>query len=117
MINVGINQASAVLGATYGTFQSSADARALMESLMREVIVLAQNINIDLSQNDLDEWGNIMSTLSPMGKTSMLQDIEAGRKTEVEIFAGKMVSMGEKYQVPTPVNETVLRIIKVLEGR
>ena len=117
MINVGINQASAVLGASYRTFQSSPEARALMTSLMQEVIALAQKINIDLNQKDLEEWRNILSALSPMGKTSMLQDIEAGRKTEVEIFAGKMVSMGKKYQVPTPVNETVLRIIKVIEGR
>jgi 2-dehydropantoate 2-reductase len=117
MINVGINQASAVLRAPYGIFQSSPDARALVNALMQEVIPLAEKINIDLSQKDIDEWGNILPTLSPTGKTSMLQDIEAGRKTEVEIFAGKIVSMGEKYQVQTPVNETVLRIIKVMESK
>ena len=47
----------------------------------------------------------------------MLQDVEAGRKTEVEIFAGKVVSLGKVYHVPTPVNETVQRIIKVIESR
>jgi 2-dehydropantoate 2-reductase len=75
-----------------------------------------KKINIDLSPKDLDEWNKVLSTLSPMGKTSMLQDIEAGRKTEVEIFGGKVVTMGGKHQVPTPVNETVLRIIKVIES-
>ncbi|MGD2011694.1 MAG: 2-dehydropantoate 2-reductase [Desulfobacterales bacterium] len=116
MINVGINQASAVLRAPYGIFQTSPDAKALMRSLMQEVIAVAQKINIDLSPKDLDEWNKVLSTLSPMGKTSMLQDIEAGRKTEVEVFGGKVVAMGEKHQVPTPVNETVLRIIKVIES-
>ncbi|UCF90617.1 MAG: 2-dehydropantoate 2-reductase [Desulfobacterales bacterium] len=116
MINVGINQASAVLRASYGVFQSSPDAQALMQALMQEVLALAQKIDIDLTPKDLDEWSNILSTLAPTGKTSMLQDIEAGRKTEVEIFAGKMVSMGAKHHVPTPVNETVLRIIKVIES-
>ena len=117
MINVGINQASAVLRAPYGIFQTSPDAKALMQSLMQEVIAVAQRINIDLSPKDLDEWNKVLVTLSPMGKTSMLQDIEAGRKTEVEIFGGKVVSMGAKCQVPTPVNETVLRIIKVIESK
>jgi 2-dehydropantoate 2-reductase len=117
MINVGINQASAVLRAPYGIFQSSPDARALTNALMQEVITLAHKINIGLSQKDMDEWRSILPTLSPTGKTSMLQDIEAGRKTEVEIFAGKMVSMGEKYQVPTPVNETIFQIIKVIENK
>jgi len=115
MINVGINQASAVLRAPYGTFQTSADAKALMRSLMLEVIAVSQTIDIDLTPKDLDAWDKVLSTLSPMGKTSMLQDIEAGRKTEVEIFGGKVVAMGAKYQVMTPVNETILRIIKVIE--
>jgi 2-dehydropantoate 2-reductase len=117
MINVGINQASAVLGSPYGIFQASADALALMKSLMQEVIDLARARHIDLTGKDLDDWCRIMSTLSPEGKTSMLQDIEAGRKTEVEIFAGKMICMGREYRVPTPVNETALRIIRVLETK
>ncbi len=57
-----------------------------------------------------------MATLSPEGKTSMLQDIEGGRKTEVEIFAGEVVAMGREHGIPTPVNEAVLHIIKVMEA-
>jgi len=117
MINVGINQASAVLQAPYGIFQFSSDAMALMKALMEEVIAVARKIGIGLSPDDLDEWCRILSTLSPTGKTSMLQDVEAGRKTEVEIFAGKMVAMGKAHGVPTPVNETVLRIIRVNENK
>lgn len=117
MINVGINQASAVLRAPYGFFQSSPDARALMQSLMQEVVALAGQVSINLTQKDLEEWLAILSTLSPDGKTSMLQDIEAGRKTEVEIFAGKVVSLGEEFHVPTPVNQTIFSIIKAIEHR
>lgn len=87
-----------------------------MRSLMQEVIALAQKINIDLAPKDLDAWDKVLSTLSPVGKTSMLQDIEAARKTEVDIFGGQVMAMGAKYRVPTPVNETVLRIIKVIES-
>ena len=115
MINVGINQASAVLRAPYGVFHASANARALMISLMQEVITLAGKVAVNLSQKDLDEWSTVLSTLSPAGKTSMLQDIEAKRKTEVEIFAGKVVSMGREHGVSTPVNQTILHIIKTME--
>lgn len=117
MINVGINQASAVLRAPYGVFQSSADARALMRSLMGEVVSLARKAGIDLTEKDIDEWVRIFMSLSPTGKTSMLQDVEAGRKTEVALFAGKVVALGKAYCVPTPVNETVQRIINVIESR
>jgi len=117
MINVGINQASAVLRAPYGVFQSSPDARALIRSLMEEVVSLAKKAGIGLAEADIDEWDVIMDGLSPTGKTSMLQDVEAGRKTEVELFAGKVVSLGKKCDLPTPVNATILRIIKVIESR
>lgn len=117
MINVGINQASAVLRAPYGVFHSSPDARALMLLLMREVVALAGKVSIDLTDKDLEDWFAVLSTLAPGGKTSMLQDIEAGRKTEVEIFAGKVVALGAETGVATPVNQVILHIIKAMEDR
>jgi 2-dehydropantoate 2-reductase len=115
MINVGVNQASAVMRAPYGAFQSSPEAQALMETLMREVIALAEAEGVGLSEADIRAWYGFMNGLSPEGKTSMLQDVEAGRKTEVEMFAGKVVELGAVRGIPTPVNETLLRIIHVLE--
>jgi 2-dehydropantoate 2-reductase len=115
MVNVGINQASAVMRAPYGVFQSSPDARELMKMLMREVIVLAQRVGVNLREQDLAEWHEVLKTLSPKGKTSMLQDIEAGRKTEVEVFAGKVVELGRSHGIPTPVNQALLSIVHVLE--
>jgi 2-dehydropantoate 2-reductase len=115
MINVGINQASAAMRATYGVFQTSLDAQELMSELMLEVIELAKHAGVNLTEQDLHDWHAVLNTLSPKGKTSMFQDIEAGRKTEVEIFAGKVVDLGERYGIPTPVNRTLLSIIRVLE--
>jgi 2-dehydropantoate 2-reductase len=115
MVNVGMNQASAVLRAPYGVFQSSPEARALNEALMREVIALAEVVGVNLVEQDVADWYAVLQTLSPGGKTSMLQDIEAGRKTEVEIFGGKVVELGQAHGVPTPVNRTVMQIIQVLE--
>jgi 2-dehydropantoate 2-reductase len=115
MVNVGMNPPSAVLRAPYGVFQASPEARALMEALMREVIALAQAEGVNLTEQDIADWYPVLQTLSPQGKTSTLQDIEAGRKTEIEMFAGKVVELGQKHGIPTPVNETMLRMIHVLE--
>lgn len=117
MVNVGVNQASAVMRAPYGMFHSNPDARAVMFALMREAIALAQCAGVNLTEADLAGWDNVLRNLSPSGKTSMLQDIEAGRQTEVEIFAGKVVALGLKYGIPTPVNDTILHIIRALEFR
>jgi 2-dehydropantoate 2-reductase len=116
MINVGVNQCSAVTGASFGMFQRSAEAGALMESAMAEVIKIASAKRIDLTGKDIEKWREILAGLSPDGKTSMLQDIEAGRRTEVDMFAGTLVSMGKELGIETPVNLALLRIIRVMEA-
>jgi 2-dehydropantoate 2-reductase len=115
MINAGMNQASAVMRAPYGIFQTSLEAQGLMEALMKEVLAVADVMNVNLTIRDIEEWYPILKGLSPQGKTSMLQDVEAKRKTEVEIFGGKVVDLGHTHGVPTPVNQTLFQIIRVLE--
>lgn len=115
MINVGVNQASAVMRAPYGVFQSNPDAQALMEGLMQEVVSLATAENVNLTRQDIENWYPVLNRLSPQGKTSMLQDIEAGRKTEVEAFSGKAIELGKKHGIATPVNLAIYQIIRVLE--
>ena len=115
MINVVINQASAAMQAPFGIFQTSPEARKIMESLMKEVILVARAMDVNLTDQDIDAWYTFLRTLPPEGKTSMLQDIEAGRKTEVEIFGEKVVELGRTHKIATPVNQTVSQIIRVLE--
>lgn len=115
MINVGVNQASAVLRAPYAVFQRSETARQLLRRLMREVIALAQAAGVDLRDADLDEWEKILNQLDPVAKTSMLQDVEAGRKTEVDIFAGKVVALGREYGLQTPANALIYEQLQVIE--
>jgi 2-dehydropantoate 2-reductase len=115
MINVGINQSSAILRAPYGVFQTVQEARDLMDAAMGEVILLSQKMGINLTEDALTEWYKTLSKLSPSGKTSMLQDVEAGRKTEVEIFGGTICSLGKKHNVPTPVNDMFVKMLSVIE--
>jgi 2-dehydropantoate 2-reductase len=115
MLNVGINQTSAILKAPYGIFQKSGEARELMETAFREVIQLSRKVNINLNEDDIGKAIKIINTLGPEGKTSMLQDVEANRKTEVEIFAGTVIALGRQYGVETPVNQVLLLMLRTLE--
>ncbi|MCD8532199.1 MAG: hypothetical protein LRY66_12810, partial [Saccharospirillaceae bacterium] len=65
------------------------------------VLALAQAAGIRLGEQDLERWYTVLNTLSPQGKTSMLQDIEAGRRTEVDSFAGKSGRTGQTLR-PSP---------------
>jgi 2-dehydropantoate 2-reductase len=118
MVNVGVNQTSAVLRAPYKVFQSIPEATELMASAMQEVIVLAQKIGIHLDHSDIGKFEKIVKeVLAPEGKTSMHQDIEAGRKTEVEYLAGTVCKLGREHNVSTPVNDMLLKMIHVLEQK
>ena len=57
----------------------------------------------------------MMKNLGDDGKTSMLQDVHAKRKTEVEMLAGQVIAYGKEYNIPTPVNHLLFKMIKVIE--
>jgi 2-dehydropantoate 2-reductase len=116
MMNVGINQASAVLKAPYGTFQTEPHARAVMMSLMREVVALSKVMGMGLEDGDVQKIDVPLSSLHPGGYTSMCQDVLAGRKTEVEMLAGQMIELGRIHGVATPVNEAFFNLIKAIEA-
>ena len=116
MMNVGINQASAVLKAPYKTFQTDPSARAVMKALMHEVVVLSQVMGIGLEDNDIQLIDEPLFSLHPSGYTSMCQDVLANRKTEVEMLAGEMMELGHRHGVSTPVNEAFFNLIKAIEA-
>lgn len=115
MLNVGLNQVSALTGATYGDFTYMPEAMALAESAMREVLHLAQAAGIALTEADIQAIPPVVAAMLPAGKTSMLQDIEAGRPTEVEAFAGEVLRLGRQYGVSTPVNQLLYHLLRVKE--
>lgn len=115
LMNVGVNQTSAILRAPYSVYQNVREARDLMMSAASEVIPIARKEGINISEDDIANFLDIIGTLSPDGKTSMLQDVEAGRKTEVELFALTVMQLGRKHGIPTPVNEVLYRMIRTIE--
>lgn len=115
MLNVGVNQVSAILRAPYRAFGAVPEVRELTRAAALEVVALSAREGIALGPEDVDRIFPILATLAPDGKTSMLQDVEAGRKTEVEIFAGAVVELGRRHGIPTPVNALLGAMIVALE--
>jgi 2-dehydropantoate 2-reductase len=115
MFNVGINQTSAVLKATYKVFQEIKEAENFLRAAMKEAWVLSHKHGINLKEEDIDKYVDLVKRQSPDSKTSMLQDVEAGRKTEVEMLAGTVCELGEQYGVETPINRVLFDIIRTME--
>lgn len=118
MINVGMNQMTAVMRAPYGVIVKIPEAKALVAAAMREVVAISRENGIGLEEGDIDRFMEEFLPLNdPKGMTSMHQDVEAGRKTEVEMFARTVMDLGEAYGVPVPVNTLLYNMIRVEEKR
>ncbi|WP_455662113.1 ketopantoate reductase family protein [Pradoshia sp.] len=115
MLNVGVNQTVAVYQTNYGGVQREGEARDTMIAAMREVMALSAKEGVHLTEDDLSYWLNILGTLGPNGKPSMAQDTEAHRLSEVDLFAGTVIELGRKHQIPAPVNQELYDRIKVME--
>ncbi|NCB51938.1 MAG: ketopantoate reductase family protein [Clostridia bacterium] len=117
MFNVGVNQAVAVYESNYGLMQREGPARELMIGAMREVLTLSNKEGVGLTEADLQYWLKVMGTLSPEGKPSMRQDLEARRLSEVELFSGTVLALGKKHGLTFPVNQMLYDKIKAVESR
>lgn len=89
-----------------------AEMRAITEEVAR--VAAAQNIPLDLEER----WEAITSLLKRAvgGKGSMLQDVQARRRTEIDVINGAVVRAGERHGVPTPHNRAMVNMTRALEA-
>lgn len=117
MINVGLNQASAAFGMTYGGLAQDNAQRALMLSAMQEVIRLANAEGVPLPPDDDVRWlAGAIPRFRPDSKPSMGQDVDACRPTEVEEFSGVVRRLSARHGLPTPANDFFYRAIRAIEA-
>lgn len=115
MLNVGINQVSALGEVPYGGVAQVPESMQLLREAMTEVAMLAQAKGINLGEKEVEGFVSMMEKFSPEGKTSMCQDVENHRKTEIENFAGHVVELGKELGVDTPVNRVIYYVLKAKE--
>lgn len=134
LINSAFSGMSAVLGCTFGEAAGNKASRRVVQALIKECIDVcaAGNIKIEPVQGKeivklLDYKNRIKKAFSffiiPIAirkhallKASMLQDLEKGKKTEVDAINGVVSAFGRKVSVPTPMNDAVVSIIHKIEN-
>ena len=83
-------------------------------NIMKEVQQIAKAEGVKNTDIMIDETIAHLHTMIPDGKTSMLQDVEAGRKTEVDMFAGTVIELGLKHNIQTPYNQIIKEILDAI---
>src|SRR5437660_9654254 len=112
MGNVAYNPISALTGATLIEIVECPETRQLAAAIMSEVDSVAHKLGIEIGVSIEQR----LEGAEKVGqhKTSMLQDIEAGRPTELEAIVGAVVELGDKMGLALPCTRTVYACVKLL---
>lgn len=88
---------------------------ALMEGLLDETVAVAKAQGITIDRDE--RWSAITGLLQRAvgGRSSMLQDVDAKRRTEIDVINGAIVAAGKAHGVTTPLNDSMVWLIKSLE--
>jgi 2-dehydropantoate 2-reductase len=114
--NAALNPLGALLGVPYGSLPEDADARAIMDDAIDEAFAVARAAGVRLEWPDAAAYRALFyAALVPATarhRSSMLQDLERGRPTEIDAINGYVAARGGALGVPTPVNATLTRMIR-----
>lgn len=113
-VNVGINAVTALCGIDNGMVAALAPARRLCEAAVSEAVAVARAEGIDLSE-DMTERVLAVAEATASNRSSMRQDVEGRRPTEIEAINGAVVRRAQKHGLGAPVNWTLMQLVKIRE--
>jgi 2-dehydropantoate 2-reductase len=115
IMNCACNAISALARARYGAIVRHPPARAVMSAVVREGVAVAGAAGIQLAAEDLIEKCRRLGESISEATSSTAQDIARGKRTEIDSLNGFVACRGAELGVPTPVNETLHALVKLLE--
>ena len=135
LLNSCMSGMSAAMGSVFGDILDNPKASACLSYIASDIINVCEKAKVDLegvmgmemvdfgrvdTKENFEKSQNCFRKFYAdklTAKASMLQDLEKGKKTEVEMINGFVVDQGKKYGVPTPYNDIVVKIIKGIENK
>jgi 2-dehydropantoate 2-reductase len=113
--NAALNAISGVVHATYGEAAASPNSREVIRLLVNECVAVARASGVALPAVDYVQlvWEFAERIGAVYASTS--HDLERGKRTEIDALNGFVVRRGTELGVPTPVNQTLLALVKLRE--
>lgn len=115
LVNVGINAITALTGIKNGQLLDLEVTKTLSRKAVEEALAVARAQGIALRDNTVGHVLKVAEATSP-NRSSMGQDVDKKRQTEIETINGVIVSEGRKLGLETPVNETLTALIETLQA-
>lgn len=116
VINCAYNALSAITALPYARLVEQAGVEQVLNDVVGECLAVAAKAGIT---PEGDVWDGVrrIPEAMPNQMSSTAQDLQRGRKTEIDHLNGCIVRLGEELGVPVPVNRLLLTLVKVLESR
>jgi len=116
LINVGINPVTAITGLRNGELLDYEETKSLMTMAVEEAARVALKKGIPVKGNPVEKVFDVCKATA-QNRSSMGQDIDNRRRTEIDFINGGIVREGKALGIPTPVNATLTYLIKTIEAR
>lgn len=115
IVNAGINPITAITGYRNGLIFVRTQLESIVEAVCEEAVRVANAYGIEISAEEAIFQTKEVARLTAENKSSMLQDIENGKRTEIDSICGAISRLGAKKGIPTPVNSTLTALVKGIE--
>jgi 2-dehydropantoate 2-reductase len=114
--NVGINAATAITGLPNGALLEVPELKDVVTAAVTEAAAVAARVGISVDVDPVTSTFQVIRDTAG-NRSSMLQDVSRGRRTEIDALNGQICRLGSERGVPTPVNDTLTALVKGIELR
>ena len=115
--NAALNSIGAVARLPNGAIGDQPAGRRLARSVVSETLAVARAQHIRVDEQRVHDAVAYAFAHHRAHRASMLQDVLAGRPTEIETINGAVVALGRAHGVPTPVTETLLELVRLIDSQ
>ncbi len=117
IMNVAFSGTCCLTGLTIGEVLADPDAWPVARGCAEEAVAVAKALGVRLEVGEPIEHVRKLGGKIPHARPSMLLDHMASRRSEIDVINGSIPRLGAKVGVATPVNETVVALVKARESR
>jgi 2-dehydropantoate 2-reductase len=117
VFNSAMNPLCALTRQTPGFFHAKEESRALISAMVEEGVAAARASGVLIEAAPIHALTEVSMTDHADHEASMLQDIKAGRRTEIDAISGAIAEAAKRKGVATPVTETMWRLVKLEEAK
>jgi 2-dehydropantoate 2-reductase len=117
LVNCGINPVGALTGLSNGEVYKNKALRGLIVKLVEEAVQVVDALGIELTTEDPVRYALGTAKATGDNINSMLQDLQAGKRTEIDAITGEVIRLAKLYGIETPSSDAVYALVKALESK